>query len=184
VTPRNTEYTKYDPPGAQVSDDALAQKYLLYTPPARLKLRYRSLRAYFFNFLVDGLIPFIPPPPLDIPNRLADEVLANNGNSDDEIMVAKKMPKMRKIFGRSQKRGGDRKLGYGVDGLEYVPPVAAARVADPVAQDTKQSIKYIPKKNLLRQWQQMEVTCLCHDLCFALIFVRCVKLTVNHSILS
>ncbi len=49
VTPRNTEYTKYDPPGAQVSDDALAQKYLLYTPPARLKLRYRYLRAYFFN---------------------------------------------------------------------------------------------------------------------------------------
>jgi hypothetical protein len=48
VTPRNTEYTKYDPPGAQVSDDALAQKYLLYTPPARLKLRYRSLRAYFY----------------------------------------------------------------------------------------------------------------------------------------
>ena len=43
VTPRNTEYTKYDPPGAQVSDDALAQKYLLYTPPARLKLRYREL---------------------------------------------------------------------------------------------------------------------------------------------
>jgi hypothetical protein len=37
VTPRNTEYTKYDPPGAQVSDDPLAQKYLLYTPPARLK---------------------------------------------------------------------------------------------------------------------------------------------------
>ncbi len=52
VTPRNTEYTKYDPPGAQVSDDALAQKYLLYTPPARLKLRYRSLRAYFFKFLI------------------------------------------------------------------------------------------------------------------------------------
>jgi hypothetical protein len=37
VTPRNTEYAKYDPPGAQVSDDALAQKYLLYTPPAWLK---------------------------------------------------------------------------------------------------------------------------------------------------
>ncbi len=37
VTPRNTEYMKYDPPGAQVYDDALAQKYLLYTPPARLK---------------------------------------------------------------------------------------------------------------------------------------------------
>ena len=43
MTPRNTEYTKYDPPGAQVSDDALAQKYLLYTPPARLKLRYIEL---------------------------------------------------------------------------------------------------------------------------------------------
>jgi hypothetical protein len=37
VTPRNMEYAKYDPPGAQVSDDALAQKYLLYTPPSRLK---------------------------------------------------------------------------------------------------------------------------------------------------
>jgi hypothetical protein len=69
------------------------------------------------NFLVDGLIPFISPPPLDIPNRLANEVLANNGtNSVNEIMVTKKMPKRRKIFGRSQKRGGDRKLGYGGDG--------------------------------------------------------------------
>jgi hypothetical protein len=37
VTPRNTEYTKYDLPGAQVSDDALAQKYFLYTPPSWLK---------------------------------------------------------------------------------------------------------------------------------------------------
>ena len=37
MTPRNTEYTKYKPPGAQVSDDALAQKYLLCTPPSRLK---------------------------------------------------------------------------------------------------------------------------------------------------
>jgi hypothetical protein len=34
VTPKNTEYTKYDLPGAQVSDDALTQKYLLYTPPS------------------------------------------------------------------------------------------------------------------------------------------------------
>jgi hypothetical protein len=31
VTPRNTEYTKYNPPGVQVSDDPLAQKYLLYS---------------------------------------------------------------------------------------------------------------------------------------------------------
>jgi hypothetical protein len=37
MTPRNTEYTKYHPPGMQVSDDALAQKYLLCTPPSRLK---------------------------------------------------------------------------------------------------------------------------------------------------
>ncbi len=37
LTPRNMEYTKYDPPGAQVSDEALAQKYLLYTPPSQLK---------------------------------------------------------------------------------------------------------------------------------------------------
>jgi hypothetical protein len=37
MTPRNTEYMKYDPPGAHVSNDALAQKYLLYTPPSRLK---------------------------------------------------------------------------------------------------------------------------------------------------
>ncbi len=37
MTPRNTKYAKYDPPGAQVSDDALAQKYLLYTPPSRRK---------------------------------------------------------------------------------------------------------------------------------------------------
>jgi hypothetical protein len=37
MTPRNTEYTKYDLPGVQVSDDALAQKYLLYTPPSQLK---------------------------------------------------------------------------------------------------------------------------------------------------
>ncbi len=39
VTPRNTEYTKYDPPGTQNSDDALARKYLLYTPPAWLKCK-------------------------------------------------------------------------------------------------------------------------------------------------
>jgi hypothetical protein len=37
MTPRNTEYMKYDLPGAQVSDDTLAQKYLLYTPPSWLK---------------------------------------------------------------------------------------------------------------------------------------------------
>jgi hypothetical protein len=39
VTPRNTEYTKYDPPGVQVPNDALAQKYFSYTPPSRLKCK-------------------------------------------------------------------------------------------------------------------------------------------------
>jgi hypothetical protein len=39
VTPRNTEYTKYDLPSVQVSNDALAQKYLLYTPPSWLKCK-------------------------------------------------------------------------------------------------------------------------------------------------
>ncbi len=37
MTPRNTEYTKYNPPSVQVSDDVLTQKYLLYAPPSRLK---------------------------------------------------------------------------------------------------------------------------------------------------
>jgi hypothetical protein len=31
------EYAKYNPPGAQISDDVLAQKYLLYTPSSRQK---------------------------------------------------------------------------------------------------------------------------------------------------
>jgi hypothetical protein len=39
MTPRNTEYVKYNPPGAQVSNDALAQNYLLYTPPSWQKCK-------------------------------------------------------------------------------------------------------------------------------------------------
>ena len=45
MTPRNTEYTKYDPPGAQVSDDTLSQKYLLYTPPSRQKRKIQVRKA-------------------------------------------------------------------------------------------------------------------------------------------
>jgi hypothetical protein len=108
-----------------------------------------------------------------------DEAGANNCNSVNEIVVAKKTPKRRKIFGRSQKRGGDRKLGDGGEGLEYAPPVAATWVAVSDAQVRKLSIRYISKKNLLHQLQQMEVNCF---LSFALIFVWCIKLTVNHSI--
>jgi hypothetical protein len=67
VTPRNTEYAKYNPPGAQVSDDALTQKYLLYTPPSRQKRkiwvrkagihrRIFSLRNISFVTLILSLI--------------------------------------------------------------------------------------------------------------------------------
>ncbi len=55
---------------------------------------------------------------------------------DDQVVdvtVIKKMPKRRKTFGRSQKRGGDRKLGDGGKGIAYVPPVAPTRF--PVAFD-------------------------------------------------
>ncbi len=56
VTPRNTEYTKYDPPGVQVSDDALAQKYLLYTLPSRQKRkiwvrRKAGIHGHIFSLL-------------------------------------------------------------------------------------------------------------------------------------
>jgi hypothetical protein len=56
VTPRNMEYMKYDPPGAQVSDDALAQKYLLYTPPSRQKRRIWVRKAG-----IHGRIFLVPP---------------------------------------------------------------------------------------------------------------------------
>ena len=42
----------------------------------------------------------------------------------DEVKLSKKMPKRRKIYGRSQRRGGDRKLGRKSDGIAYIPPVA------------------------------------------------------------
>ena len=60
-------------------------------------------------------------------------------------------------FGRSQKRGGNRKLGFGGDGLEYVPPVRGTSGVVAVTNDTQLSLKYIPKKTLLRQLQQIEV---------------------------
>jgi hypothetical protein len=31
MTPGNTEYPKYDPPGAQISDDALAKVFFIYS---------------------------------------------------------------------------------------------------------------------------------------------------------
>ncbi len=51
MTPRNTEYTKYDLPGVQVSDDALAQKYLLYTPPSRLKRKMKASKIGIYGHI-------------------------------------------------------------------------------------------------------------------------------------
>jgi hypothetical protein len=90
------------------------------------------------------------------------------------------MPKRRKKFGRSQKRGGDRKLGDGGDGLEYVPLVRAAAGVVAVTNDTQLSLKYIPKKTLLRQLQQIEVTySIVVDVTLCLSFVVFVRLTHN-----
>ena len=90
------------------------------------------------------------------------------------------MPKRRKKFGRSQKRGGNRKLGDGGDGLEYVPLVRAAAAVVAVTNDTQLSLKYIPKKTLLRQLQQIEVTySIVVDVSLCLSFVVFVCLTHN-----
>jgi hypothetical protein len=91
------------------------------------------------------------------------------------------MPKRRRKFGRSQKRGGDRKLGFGGDGLEYVPPVRGTTgVVAVVTNNTQLSLKYIPKKTLLRQLQQIEVTySIVVDVSLCLSFVLVVRLTHN-----
>ncbi len=51
------EYAKYNPPGAQISDDALAQKYLLYTPSSRQKrkiwVRKAGIHGRIFSELLD-----------------------------------------------------------------------------------------------------------------------------------
>ena len=51
------------------------------------------------------------------------------------------------------------KLGHGGDGLEYIPPVAATSVAVAGPSSSKILFKYIPKKTLLRQLQQTQVSC-------------------------
>ncbi len=85
----------------------------------------------------------------DVEQDLSNAVVVNK---------VQKRRKMRKIFGRSMKRGGNMKCGQGGDSLEYVPPMAAARVAEPVAVEAiRSSIKYIPKKNLWHWLQQKEV---------------------------
>jgi hypothetical protein len=60
MTPRNTEHTKYNLPGTQVSDDALAQKYLLY-----VEKRPFSLAALPISLYRD-----IPKPNIDLHGRV------------------------------------------------------------------------------------------------------------------
>ena len=60
----------------------------------------------------------------------AHYVIINDSNKTvdddkvDKVKLSKKMLKRRKIYGRSQKRGGNRKLDNGGDGIAYIPPVA------------------------------------------------------------
>jgi hypothetical protein len=49
MTQGNTEYPKYNSPGAQVSDDAFAQKYLLYTPPSQLKRKIKISKVGIYG---------------------------------------------------------------------------------------------------------------------------------------
>ena len=95
----------------------------------------------------------------------AHVIIINDSNTTvdddkvDEVKLSKKMPKRRKIFGRSQSRGGNQKLGYGGDGIAYIPPVAPTRF-DTCVPSITSNIKYIPKKTLLRHLHQMEVNIL------------------------
>ena len=93
-----------------------------------------------------------------------DQVEDVDDDQVDNVKFVKKMPKRRKIYGRSEKRGGDRKLGDGGEGIEYIPPVAPTRFAVALEPDTRvtpitpsNQIKYILKKILFCQLQQMEV---------------------------
>jgi hypothetical protein len=92
-----------------------------------------------------------------------DQVEDVDDDQVDDVKFIKKMPKRRKIYGRSEKRGGDRKLGDGGEGIEYILPVAPTRFAVALEPDTRvtpitpsNQIKYIPKKILFCQLQQME----------------------------
>ena len=100
----------------------------------------------------------------------ADVIIINDSNKtvvDDKVKLSKNLPKRRKIFGRSMKRGGDRKLGHAGDGIEYVPPIAPTRFAVALEPDTgmthitpSNQMEYIRKKTLFRRLQQMEVNIL------------------------
>jgi hypothetical protein len=98
----------------------------------------------------------------------ADNVIINDRNKTvdddkvDKVKSSKKKPKRRKIYGRSHRRGGDRKLDHASDGIEYIPPVAPTWFEVALDPDTRvtsitSNIKYIPKKTLFCQLQQMKV---------------------------
>jgi hypothetical protein len=93
-----------------------------------------------------------------------DQVEDVDDDQVDDVKFVKKMPKRMKIYRRSEKRGGARKLGDGGEGIEYIPPVAPTRFAVALEPDTRvtpitpsNQIKYILKKILFCQLQQMEV---------------------------
>ncbi len=71
--------------------------------------------------------------------------------------VARKMPKRKKKFGRTEKRGGNSKIGAGGEGLEFFPAPTPTCVALAVTPVTKLSSKDISKRNLLSRLQQMEL---------------------------
>jgi hypothetical protein len=59
------------------------------------------------------------------------------------------MPKRKKKFGRSQKRGGNSKLGAGGECLEFFPATTPTYVALAVTPVVKLSSKDISKGSLL-----------------------------------
>jgi hypothetical protein len=63
--------------------------------------------------------------------------------------LARKMPKRKKKFGRSQKKGGNSKLGAGGEHLEFFPATTPTRVALAVTPIAKLFSKGISKRNLL-----------------------------------
>ncbi len=59
------------------------------------------------------------------------------------------MPKRKKKFGRSQKRGGNSKLGARGEGFKFFPAATPALVALAVTPIAKLASKDISKSNLL-----------------------------------
>jgi hypothetical protein len=67
--------------------------------------------------------------------------------------VARKLPKRKKNFGRSQKGCSNSKLGTGGEGLEFFPAATPTCVALAVTPIAKLPSKVISNRNLLSQLQ-------------------------------